>query len=382
MDKYSLSDIKKKNRLDIFRYIYKNNNSSKQKIATAQGISLPTVSQHLSDLINDGLIKKCGQLSSNIGRKATAYSVISTAKISVGIEILKNFIYIVAIDLYGKVIAKSKIAIEFNTNEQYFSNLKDQINIFFEKNHYEESQILGVGLGVQGLTSQDGNVITYGKVLDCENLSIFNFQKYFSFPCKFFHDAECAANSELWENSEIKDCIYISLGYHLGGAIILNRIFQKGLTGKSGTFEHMTLVPNGIDCYCGKNGCAECYCSANALSINNQAELDDFFVRKSQEDAECIQQWNDYLNYLSLLINNLHMVLENTVILGGHITPYFTDDDILNIHKNVFELSTFKDPTSYILIEKNINDPVSIGSALPFITEYLNCIETTNFQVL
>ena len=27
-----------------------------------------------------------------------------------------------------------------------------------------------------------------------------------------------------------------------------------GATGKSGTFEHMTLVPGGHDCYCGRDG--------------------------------------------------------------------------------------------------------------------------------
>ena len=50
-----------------------------------------------------------------------------------------------------------------------------------------------------------------------------------------------------------------------------------------------------------------------------------------------------------ILINNLHMVLEHTVILGGHLAPYFTDEDLSKIRHYVAERSTFDDDTSYII---------------------------------
>lgn len=73
-------------------------------------------------------------------------------------------------------------------------------------------------------------------------MSIDLFSDAFHVPCKFVHDAECACTSELWENPDITDATYISLGYHLGGAIIVDGQLLTGATGKSGTFEHMTLV--------------------------------------------------------------------------------------------------------------------------------------------
>lgn len=145
---------------------------------------------------------------------------------------------------------------------------------------------------------------------------------------------------------------------------------QNGLTGKSGTFEHMTLIPGGIDCYCGRQGCAECYCSGNSLLEPNM-ELDEFFARKEQRDASCLQKWNNFLVHLSMLINNLHMVIESPVILGGHITPYFAEDDIAFIRSEVMERSTFKDDTFYIVPGKCRNDAVSIGAALPFVKAFL-----------
>ena len=373
MESFSLTDIKKKNFADVYHYIYQNPDCSKQSIATALSMSLPTVTQHLSSLLSEGLIEKCGQLSSSVGRRAAAYQAVATARISVGIEILARKIYITALNLYGKKEYKEQFELDFQPNEQYFEDLKNIVMDFLTRHDYKEDQILGIGLGIQGLTSRNGEEVTYGKILNCTGLSIEMFSRHFSVPCKFIHDAECASNRELWENPEIKDAVYFSLGYHLGGAIIIDGELQSGLTGKSGTFEHMTLIPNGHSCYCGKRGCAECYCSGNSL-LDQGMELEDFFRKKEDGDSVCQQRWEDYLKYLSMLINNLHMVIESTVILGGHITPFLSDEDIELIKKQVFRLSTFQDPIDYIVVGKCRNDAVSIGAALPFIKDFLNKI--------
>ena len=371
MENFSLTDIKKKNLSDVYHHIYTHPGSSKQSIATALTMSLPTVTQHLTTLLNHQLIEKCGQLSSTVGRKAAAYQVIPTAKIAVGIEILPNKIYIVALNLYGKKEAKEKFELNFRPADTYFEELRNIVVTFLEKYHYNEEQILGIGLGIQGLTSRDGKTVTYGKILDCTGLSIESFAEYFSVPCKFIHDSECASNSELWENPSFTDAIYLSLGYHLGGAIIIDRKLQNGLTGKTDTFEHKTLIPDGIDCYCGKQGCAECYCSGTSL-LEPQMELDDFFIQKDQGNSLYQQKWESFLSHLSMLINNLHMVIESTIILGGHITPYLTEKDLAFIRKTVFDRSTFKDSTDYIVTGKCRSDAVSIGSALPFIQKFLS----------
>lgn len=374
MESFSLTDIKKKNMFDVFHYIYRNKGCSKQAIATALSISLPTVTQHLSTLLNQGLIEKCGQLSSSVGRRATAYSILPTAKISIGIEILARNVYITALNLYGKKETKEKFRLHFQPDQEYFEQLKEIVLEFLQKHGYQEEQLLGIGLGIQGLTSPGGDEITYGKILDCTGLSIDLFSRYFSVPCRFIHDAECAANSELWESPEISDAICLSLGYHLGGAVIIDKQLQIGLTGKSGTFEHMTLVPDGIPCYCGKIGCAECYCSGSSLLADKEMELEEFFEKKTQGDPDCQSQWNSYLKHLSMLINNLHLVIESTVILAGHITPYFTAEDFAFIKEEVKNLSTFQDPAEYMIQGKCRNDAVSIGAAIPFVREFLDNI--------
>ena len=109
----------------------------------------------------------------------------------------------------------------------------------------------------------------------------------------------------------------------------------------------MTLVPGGHDCYWGRQRCVEYYCSLNSL-LGDSDNLEEFFEKKSAGDTGCIERWKDYLRHLSILINNLYMVLEHTVILGGHVAPYFTDEDLSKIRHYVAERSNFDDDTSYI----------------------------------
>lgn len=373
MEQFSLTDIKKKNLSDVYQYIYMNSSCSKQEIATALSVSLPTVTQHLTTLESQNLIEKCGRLSSSVGRRAVAYQILSNAQIAIGIEILSHTVRLLAVNLYGETIAKEKLALTFEPTNAYLSKLSNAVKTFFESNHYKENNILGIGLGVQGLISPDGSEFTYGKILNCTGFSLEAFANTFSVPCKFIHDSECACNTELWKSPDIKDVTYISLNYHLGGAIIVDGRLLTGATGKSGTFEHMTLVPGGHNCYCGRQGCAECYCSVNSL-LGDSDNLEEFFEKKSAGDTDCIERWEDYLRHLSILINNLHMVLEHTVILGGHVAPYFTDEDLLKIRHYVAERSTFDDDTSYIIPGKCPGDTVAIGAALPFIKEFIDGI--------
>lgn len=370
MDLFSLTDIKKKNLVDVYHYIYRNHGCSKQNIADSLTMSLPTVTQHLTTLLESGLIEKCGHNQSTVGRKAILYGTVATSKLAIGIEILLNKVTIAAINLYGKTQAKMRFNLPFAPTQAYFDKLKNSVVEFLNANGLHEDMLLGIGLGIHGLTSSDGTEITYGEILNNKGLTIDMFSQYFSVPCRFIHGAECAANSELWENTEIKDAVYLSLGHHLGGAIIIDSVLQTGLTGKSGTFEHMTLIPNGLTCYCGQKGCAECYCSGNSL-LNEGMDLEDFFAMKDNNDAECLKKWQQYMDYISMLIHNLHTVIESTVILGGKITPYFTNEDIDYIRHAVFERSPFQDDTSYIVSGRCRNDAVSIGAALPFIKEFL-----------
>ena len=370
MEKFSLTDIRKKNYADVYHLIYRKKRISKQQIANALQMSLPTVTQHLTALSNDGLIEKNGLIASNIGRKAAAYIAKPTAKVAVGVEILTKRVTIVILDLYGQIIHRKTHPIAFTQADEYFETLATCIDEQLTSCAISPEQVLGVGLGLQGLVSEDGRELLYGKILGCTGLKVNQLEAYIDYPCRFVHDSECAAALELWFNPDLTDALYLSLGSHLGGAVISDGQIKTGRTGRTGTFEHMTLIPGGKTCYCGKQGCAECYCSASAL-LEEDETLEQFFAAVRQNNNTHAARWTEYLNYLAMALNNLHMVLDSWIILGGHIAPFLTGEDMNQLFSLIQERTAFPENENFLRLGVQEKDVVAIGAAIPFIDEYL-----------
>lgn len=370
MDKLSLIDIKKKNYSDIYHFIYQHGGTSKQSIVRGLQISLPTVNQHLNTLIENGLIQQCGQLQSQIGRRANVYSAVPQARVAIGVEILKDQMTIVIIDLFGNVVDLIQLSLPYENSENYCCLVGKHILDFVGSCRILPEQILGIGFGMQSLVSSDGTQTLHSRILDTEGLTSQAFEQYVGFPCRLMHDSECAAETALWNSPEIQDAIYLSLAYHLGGAIIIHGEIQHGATGKSGVVEHMTLIPGGDKCYCGQRGCAECYCSVESL-LHDEESLDTFFQRKDAGSPDHTARWKQYLDYLAMLANNLHLVIECPIILGGHLAPYMKEEDFRYLHLVIQKHMSFPEEESFLL--QGIPSPhsVPIGAALKLIKPFL-----------
>ncbi len=369
----TLKDIKKSNYSSIYHLIYQNGKLSKQEIANQLHLSLPTVTQNLVRLEKERLIEKSGQFESSVGRRATAYAICPQARISIGVEIQKKRVRILAIDLLGGTFQHTDLLLAYSNDESYFKELSDAVQTFITSLNVEQERILGIGFAVQALTSIDGQSITYGKILDSTGLDIQVLSQYLNYPCMFVHDAKGAATTELWMRSDIGDAVYLSIGMHLGGAVIINDRIEMGKEGHSGTVEHMTIDPNGPSCYCGKKGCMETYCSVNAL-LEEDETLDFFFQQVRSGIRSYVERWNAFLDYLAFSINNIHLVIDREFILGGHISPFLQKSDIDCLHEKVNRRTAFPSNEPFIHISSSGENGVPIGAAIPYIQAFLNAI--------
>lgn len=373
MEKFSLADIRRKNCADIYWLIYRERRISKQQIATTLQMSLPTVTQHLTALTNDGLVEKGGQLASGIGRKAAAYQPRADARVAVGVEVLSDQVTAVILDLYGAVMQKKTVPLAFAQEDGYFDALASAVEVLLKDCGVPGDRVLGVGFGMQGLVSENGREMLYGKILDCTGLTISALEERLPYPCRFVHDAECAAYLELWRDPALSDAVYLSLGQHLGGAVIAGGQLQSGRTGRTGTFEHMTLVEGGIQCYCGKHGCMDCYCSAGAL-LKEGETLEDFFYALRRNSPVHNARWVEYLGWLALALNNIHMAIDSVIVLGGHIAPFLTEEDLAMLFSLIQLRTAFPERENFLRLGVQEADVVAIGAAVPYVREFLAAI--------
>lgn len=369
------NQIKQNNRSLIYHFIYDNKKVSQQDISYNLRLSRPTITTNLNALEKEGLIQKNGQIDTEfVGRKAFAYSVNADYRISIGVEILKKEVKIIAVNLYGEKLDRVTYEITYEYKESYFKNVCDRILDFIASLNISGERILGIGFAMPGLVAPDKRTILYGKILSCTGLSITEFTRYLDYPCTFIHDAYCAAVSEMWVSSELKDAFYISLSKHLGAAIIANGEILTGKHGHSSTIEHIQMEPGGAPCYCGKHGCMETLCSLNVL-LNENENLEDFFEKVWREEPSCIQRWHVFLTNLARIINMLHLIFDTDFILGGHLAQYLRREDITFLYEQIRELTPFAEEQDFLLISKMPRHNITIGAALPYIQEFLEKID-------
>ncbi len=370
----TLEQIKRTNRHIIYEYIYsrKGEQVSQQDISRALKMSRPTVSGNLSAMEKDGLIYRSGLLEAGQpGRKSVTWSITSDYRIALGIEILKHTVTIIVIDLYGHALKCAKFLTEYSNSPEYYERISGKVKEFISSLGIgdPETRILGIGIAIQGLVSEDGGTVIYGEILKCTGLKIDVFADRLNYPCKFVHEPDSAALSELWVSPELKSAIYLSMSEHLGGALIADRRILSGIHRHSSTFEHITASSGGELCYCGKRGCYETVCSKVALLRDD--EPDEFFRLVRSDEAEASGRWLEFLKYLGRLIADLHLVADTKYILGGHLAPYFTEEDIDILYGHVREHTPFAEGRDFILQSKMPSHNITIGAALPYIMRFL-----------
>ena len=84
--------------------------------------------------------------------------------------------YIVAIDLYGKVIAKDTIDLDYSDTEEYYEKVANKIDEFIEEYKYQKERILGVfDLQLRELFSPDGSRVMYGTIMNNVKMRLSDF---------------------------------------------------------------------------------------------------------------------------------------------------------------------------------------------------------------
>ncbi|NFH91024.1 ROK family transcriptional regulator [Clostridium botulinum] len=366
-------EVKKYNKNTIYRFIYNSEKTSKQEIAKNLEVSLPTITQHLKSLLEDGLIIEEGEFESTGGRKAKAIMCVKDSRLAVGLDITKNHISIVLIDLGGNILRNIRIEKRFENIADYYKNVGKVLCEFIENSAFKNSKILGVGISIPGIVSADQKEITNSHVLQIKNVQCEELEKHIPYDCIFCNDANAAGKAELWNDDSKKNIIYLSLSNSVGGAIFYNKKMYFGDNERSGEFGHMIIIPDGKQCYCGQKGCVDAYCSAKVLADSAGGSLSNFFTLLNNKNKEQVQIWKEYINNLSIVINNLRMVFDCTIILGGYVGAYL-DENIKGIKEIVSKHNTFGIETKYLRSCHYKLESSAVGAALLQIEKFMNQI--------
>lgn len=364
-------EVKKINRNAVYKFLIKHEPISIQEITYTLKMSLPTVTQNLKELQERDLIIETGLFESTGGRKAKAIAYNSVAKYAIGLDITRNHVGIVLIDLSGKVIKNLRMQYPFVNSKEYFERVGNFVKDFIDDCKIESSKILVVGIALPAILSADKQTVNYATVIDFNGGSVKSFSEFIPYPCILSNDANAAGFAELWDEGNIQNVVYLSLNNSVGGSIIIDKNIYSGQNQRSGEFGHMTIVPNGRTCYCGQKGCVDAYCSAKILSDSTNGNIAEFFrlLRLNSKTQKAL--WEEYVTHLAVTINNLRMLYDCNVILGGYAGAYM-DEYIEYLRELVSRRNTFEVDGKYLHVCKYKLEATAVGAALQHVVSFIN----------
>lgn len=369
--------VKQINKNKVYAEIYRGRSVSKMQIVQKLQMGLSTVDQNLKALEEEGLIEKKGYFESTGGRKAQAIQICRTARISIGIGILKECIYIVAADLYGTVLQSAVLTIPYRHADTYYERLGREIDSFISAHGLDSGRILGVSVAVQGSISPDGQAVSYGAIMHNEQMKLSDFQKHIPYACRLEHDSKAAAFLELWRHPDIQSASMFLLNHNMGGAVIINGLVHQGLHMQSGNFEHLCIEKNGPLCYCGSRGCLETYCSVNALEKAAGMALPLFFEEVRKKEAKYLKIWSEYLKYLAFAIRNVSAVVDGKIIISGYLAPFLVKEDVAFLLQHINESNAFPVSGEQFLLGTQGAYTQATGAALYQVNTFLTSLDAS-----
>ena len=363
--------VKELNKRSLTRYLYTNGPATKQILERELDLSLPTITQNLRTLEQEGLVSKGEQLESTGGRKAQTFMFESRSKAAIGVAMRSNSLNLCAIDLHGNVIARHHVGLPYRNTDAYYQKIGGIINDFAAKTERGVSDVLGVAFATQGIVSADGTTISFGSIMGNTGVELGTIAQNVRYPSIMIHDSDASAMAELWLDHALSDAVCVYLEMRPGGAVIIDGRLYQGPNLRNGVIEHMTLVPGGNKCYCGQYGCMDTYCSPETL-LEDGESLSGFFSVLRQGEHGHRQRFNHWLDNVAQAVSNIRALLAGDIIIGGEAAHYLDSDDMHALKALAEGKSAFHDTRFTLRKSLCMEDQNIIGAALRFVRSYVN----------
>lgn len=362
----------------IYNYLYRSTSfCSRQSLARELGLSMPTVYQNLSKLMELGLVCESGEQLSTGGRKVSGLSIVPQVRTAVGISVTEHYLRFVASDLLLNELAYRQLSINAGV---IFSGsgklLSESLERFLDDSGIDRERLLGVGIAIPAVMSPDVRHITAAPTLHLRDTSLEGLAGHIPYPTYIENDATCGGYAEWFERSGVGDMAYLSLENGVGGAILFDGRPYLGNNRRSAEFGHMCVEPGGLTCTCGKQGCLESYCSPRRIQNTFGVTPEDFFStieRHGPGYQEYSALWENMLRHLAIGISNIRMALDCDVVIGGRLRE-FLPPYLPRLKEYVSGIDPFGSGADYLQLSALRRHAVPLGVALHFVVDFINQI--------
>ena len=237
------------------------------EMSKSVGVSLPTATSAINELIKAGLVREVGKKDISSGRIPMAYDLVPNAGYFVGVNPEMDCLALAASDFCGNLITeKIRVPYTYENTPENLEQMAKIINNFITTLPYAKEEILQVCVNIaERVNPFEGNA--YNMFTFLEESLTSKLTKLIQIPVCIENDTRSMTFAEFIKGRSkgLKNVIFANVCWGLAIGIIIDGKLYYGKSGYSGEFGHMTAYNNNIICHCGKIGCIETEVSGRAL---------------------------------------------------------------------------------------------------------------------
>ena len=285
---------------------------SRAALARHTKLNKATITEIISTLIDRQLVSEIGYGNSKEvgGRKPILLELNKNAGIAISFDLGNDYIDAVATNLNGEIIDTFIIKNISVSSDNIVDLVQQGVQRFIPYAKKTPYEIIGMTLAVHGVV-YDGHVtLSPNYNMMGAHLSE-KLKTMFDFPIFLENEANLAATGHITYSNNLQNIVVLSIHTGIGAGIVINSQLYTGAQGAAGEIGHMTIVPNGLKCRCGRKGCYEQYCSTanilksfSLLSGKSSPTLSDL-AEHYPNNKELQTLIDDSMFYLATGLNNI-----------------------------------------------------------------------------
>ena len=271
----NLSRVKVSNKYSILQIIYYCGPIKRAEVAKLLGLTLPTITTNINDMIAAGIVCETddqGEPPGNLGRKARLVDIVPESRYFIGLEMQGSRRAVCVLDFRGRTLYSRQEEGPCADYERNMARSCAMINEAVEATGLPLEQVHGIGFCLPGLVNSGSGVLdtmpSYGWLnkdirSDARRLTGYTGPIY-------VENNACAraygAQLFRWDRlSHAQTFAYLFVSRGIACPLLLNTDESFGSLVGAGEVGHMIMEPNGLPCSCGNRGCLEAYSSEKAI---------------------------------------------------------------------------------------------------------------------
>ena len=284
MEKATREQTKFHNTQLVLKTIYRQGETHRADIARLTHLTRTTVSDIVTELLQEGLLLETGLGESAGGKPPTLIKFEENARQLICVELGKREVCGAVINLRGQICHTESICGDDLDGRQTVELLYELIDRLLKE---AKAPIIGIGVAVPGLMDIENGMVRRSVQLDWVNVPLRNLlEKHYSFPIYLINDSHAAALAEYTygELRQSPNLIVVRIVEGIGAGILLSGQLHLGDGYGAGEIGHLTVVEGGRQCTCGNYGCLETVASPRAV-VQRTRELAEYAMVPYVKDA-------------------------------------------------------------------------------------------------